>query len=646
MLFKRLCLAVFCLVSGWSLPVLPEARAQEALVRDDATTEALSGTGAANLSAVSRKQAQADEPLTPRTLPLPFRDFFTVKRLSPDTVRWFRASSVYIARTGSGNPPDLGTVVFDGRTSRNIGYSTALILSGFADSLVSHNFDLSATTPADSVYLSFYVQPAGLGDEPEPADSMTLWFWARYVKITADTLFKGTDSMQVKLDTTVTQRYEQVWALEGSPLKPFQRVMVAVVDSQYLHSGFHFKFANRATLNGAYDLWHLDQVELAANRSRNDPPPPDLALQTLPRSPFRGLTHSPMRHIGVAVPEDTLRYAIRSSVRQDLACATGFNLFDAQTNTVLTQRQTTAGFTTADSLLDIRVPQPTFTPVTSAPFSRYRLTAGLVVPNAVDDTYPDNNQAFNELDFADYLAQDDGEAEAGYGLRDTRAFGQVFELAAPDSLYAVDLAFMPRSEIFPGDRFEIAIWDYNKLIPDSFIYKRSLFLALGLTPNYFTRFPLRDTVPLPPKFMLGIIQVTNRLLGVGYDLDFNNNRRVYWDSLGTFVTSRLNGTLCLRPVLTGGEPATARHQARNPQTVALYPNPLTRGGDFQLRLPTGQRVRTVRFLDLTGRQVLELPASPAQAVFRVPETLPPSLYFVDIQLDSGESLPVQRVVIH
>jgi hypothetical protein len=215
----------------------------------------------------ARKTASDTDSLgnpVPDTLSLPFFDNFSGPYTEgaanhPDTNLWFDSRTVFTFRTSAINPPDVGTVEFDGTNDEAERYIT-VVASGTADSLLSQAFDLSSYSAADNIYLSFWVQPGGLADNPEDDDFLRLFF----------------------LDED-TNWVEQLVLAPGDTTS-FLPVAVPVNQPEYLHGGFQFKFENTAALTGHYDVWHLDYVSLDINRSLGDTVQPDAAVQNFARS--------------------------------------------------------------------------------------------------------------------------------------------------------------------------------------------------------------------------------------------------------------------------------------------------------------------------------------------------------------------------
>ncbi len=269
-------------------------------------------------------------------LVLPFFDDFKSSRIFPDTRHW-ADKAVYVNNSFCYLPPDQGVATFDALDSTGSIYPDAQPVPFVADRLTSQPFRLDSVFspvvrkmgPADSVYLSFYYQPQGLGDAPEAGDSLVLAF----LKQTGDTVFSHIDSVWVSAnvflsgpqdtlhpgDTLYAKPpcnpafyvvnystlvwndsllfpcdsvfvpatvWKTVWKVPGMTLKAFQKrygknfvqVMVPLRDSGYFFNGFRFRFFNYASIanninpswQSNVDEWNLDYVYFNRGRFAGD----------------------------------------------------------------------------------------------------------------------------------------------------------------------------------------------------------------------------------------------------------------------------------------------------------------------------------------------------------------------------------------
>ena len=185
------------------------------------------------------------------TLDLPFIDDFSKNHLPGASVVLWEDNFVFINATYPIVPPTIGVATFDGLDFNGYPYDFENPTSyGEADVLTSCTINLSEDadgnpySPSDSIYLSFYYQPQGLGDSPEPQDSLVLEFYV------------------AETDSWIHQ-----WSTPGEGQTSFRLVYIPIVDDIYFSPDFKFRFRNYATLSGNLDHWHIDVVWLDKNRS-------------------------------------------------------------------------------------------------------------------------------------------------------------------------------------------------------------------------------------------------------------------------------------------------------------------------------------------------------------------------------------------
>jgi len=274
-------------------------------------------------------------------LQLPFFDDFAKYTLYPDETKWI-GNSAFINKDFPLFPPNAGAATFDAIDGKGVIYSEADWIPFKADEMTSRFIRLDsvfdpvtkALSPADSIYLSFYYQPQGAGDEPESWDTLILEFAYR-----GDTVFSHVDSVQVPAeywlaspDDTIPPltplktpdgigcdtnlfiityeiitwndlvtmpcdsvfgpdtMWKSVWHAEGMKLSEFKeqygrdfvQVMVPLYndpsDSIFFYDSFQFRFRNYASIaddiipswRSNQDQWNVDYVYLDYNRFAGD----------------------------------------------------------------------------------------------------------------------------------------------------------------------------------------------------------------------------------------------------------------------------------------------------------------------------------------------------------------------------------------
>ncbi len=288
-----------------------------------------------DINNINIRSAGPDEPAP---IHLPFFDDFSVESVYPDPVLW-ADNEVYVNSNYPYRSINIGAATFDAIDSRGNLHANASTFGFKADSLTSHPIRMDslfipearAIVKADSIYFSFFYQPQGLGNKPEPFDSLVLEFGyyngeyhfaGYYDSITVpasayiaplDTIWPG-DTIYSPLDQCdtglfmVSNRiyvYESmitlpcdsvfletidwkwIWSSEGMSLEEFydiyftnsKQVMIPITDSTlFFRKDFRFRFFNYASLASNQspswlsncDHWNIDYVYLNTGRSAGD----------------------------------------------------------------------------------------------------------------------------------------------------------------------------------------------------------------------------------------------------------------------------------------------------------------------------------------------------------------------------------------
>ncbi len=350
----------------WCLLLLPALQAQEVL------------TGLPSNRVVHARYLQLqNQPFfkaaqKPILLTLPFFDDFKNRRVYPDARRWVE-KAVFVNNSFCYLPPDRGVATFDALDSAGNIYTNAVSVPFKADRLTSQPIRLDsvfspvakALSPADSLYLSFYFQPQGVGDAPEAGDSLVLAFrmltgdtlfshidsvWVsanRYLNGPQDTLHPGDtlpglppcdtgfyvvnystlvwgDSLLFPCDSVFVPEaiWKTVWKMPGMTLKAFRekfgkdfvQVMVPLRDSGYYYKGFQFRFFNYASIANSInpswqsnvDQWNVDWVYLNRGRYAGDTTHHALVFSGTEPNFLKSYTEMPYRQYR-ADPTNSLR---------------------------------------------------------------------------------------------------------------------------------------------------------------------------------------------------------------------------------------------------------------------------------------------------------------------------------------------------
>ena len=550
----------------------------------------------------------------------PFFDDFSHPTLRLDTSKWFipegsNRRSPQVNKHLAMRPPSFGAVVFDGLNEQGRPYNSFVLTSGNADSLVSHYLDLSGYGIADNIRLSFYLQPQGWGDAPEAVDSFFVYFIS-------------------------PSRQERVYARGGSGVSEFYSVIIPINKSEWFTTQFQIAFSNKGAQFGKLDLWHLDYVYLGLNRPANDTIFNDLSPTRLHNLATYPYTAIPAQHYNSLTPlmtdyevEISNLYSniesavIKTEISDPLGGTVFQPIFSRDKTTNLSPQMTTE--VSFDSFGEQSIDQ------IAQILHRVELSD-------ISDTHPENDIIEQLIGIDSVLAYDDGEADTGFGLNKALAFGVRFDLEKEDSLSAVWISFVPTVNFNPvnnqtvymeGRSFRLRIWDEPH--PDSILYEQvgGMNVDYGEAPNSFIRFPFNSPQPVPKTFWIGIQQLDDKPLGVGYDLSIDHDSYTYWDSAGNWVNTHSNGTLMIRPETfnTAPLPSAISDQTLEPIQIRLFPNPST-ANKVSVRFdlaPLLNGIYQARLINLQGQVVWQddiILTGQNSIQLQLPAHIPPAMY--------------------
>ncbi len=413
-------------------------------------------------------------------------------------------------------PPTLGVATLDGLDETGRAYNNRLVNAyGTADELTSKPIDLSSYTNGDSIYISFFYEPQGLGDWPNLQDSLILEFlddFEQWVGVWSVPGFQRLDS--------VTNFFRQV--LVPVKVLPFHN---------FFHNKFQFRFRNLASLSGNNDHWHLDYIRLDRNRFAADSVIIDIGyIQDMP-SVLKNYSLMPAdQYSGNADLSDSISLGVRNN-EAGTAPAPNYtqsaSLLFPTASSVFTSATQAFNASTVN-YLSINPSRDFVLPALNND-SMLMLTESFISPsdiNAANDTVR-GLQVFSNI-----LAYDDGSAERAYGLEGLglKKFAYEFELNQPDTLVAFQVLFTQINENVNDLIFSFQIWDSLRLNDVS--YTDSAVISIeNKKPYYidsingFTTYVLDTPLIVPSKLYIGWSQTDTRNLQIGYDLNSNKGYR-------------------------------------------------------------------------------------------------------------------------
>ena len=544
---------------------------------------------------------------------LPFIDDFSDYEGLPNQSKWL-SGGVVINPNYQFNPPTVGVATLDATDYYGKLYSQTTGSPFAADTLTSQPIRLDsvfspltlALSAKDSVYLSFFFQPAGgganpwetIGTQPSMADSLILefyspadgwnWIWASGGL--------SSDSLYAKYGTY------------------YQYVLIPITDEKYFTKDFQFRFRNIASLNNSpqnyisnCDEWNVDYVYLNKNRHCGDTVFKDIAFVEPAPSMLKRYQSMPSQHFVQEEMADTLSMKIVNLYNEALSSTYKFQVKNEEG---LLLYSYDGGFENISPYSEANQYQtaPTHARPTHA-FSfdlvanrRYAFDIVHTIKQGVgqDNLSANDTVKFRQV-FDNYFAYDDGTAENGVGVEPISGshLAIAYTLNAIDTLSAVDIYFNRSLNDANFKPFYICIWNSENNLPKEIIYKTERLTPESDSLNQFVRYVLEQAVLLPKgKFFVSLQTKGNDYLNIGFDRNTNSAEYTFTKTTSDWQQSFLKGSVMLRPCF--GSAAAVGLDTPKQKQVRVYPNP-TNG-----KLITDDASGSVkRLFDTNGRLVLE-----------------------------------------
>ncbi|MFC5269761.1 T9SS type A sorting domain-containing protein [Adhaeribacter terreus] len=539
-------------------------------------------------------------------LSLPFFDDFARYNNRLDATKWEPNSSVYVNDRFSKDPVSKNMVTFngflaDGRINASSSQSIVEV-----DTLTSQPINLSNRNATDSVYLSFFLQTGGIGNNPGSNASFKLEF---------------------KTNAGV---WEQVFQRSGSPtqaaLPNFTPFFVAIKDAKFFHANFQFRFRSTGRTSLVRDTWNLDYVLLNSGRQKNNAlmvddvaiiQPLNSMLQRYSAMP----AHQFIGHVATEL-NDSLYTVLKNLSGQPRA--------DSLLAFVKVGNNAPVRFD--NSSVAINAFPATYlyaaTP-TAAPFSSVsgpvNIKSIIVVENnetSLETQYNDTISRITPLQ--NYYAYDDGSAESVTSIEQGLS-GQIahkFTVNKSDMVEALTF-YLPKVQNRKGTFVNFRIWDevnsnpapshrfnYGFTVPD--IEKLDTFITI----------PVNPPVTVSGSFYVGWSASNQYFFSVGVDRNESSHGNTRSLAAGSNWVGFDPGAIMLRPVMNNNIVGITENQLAA-QNVQIYPNPATsvvniRGNFDSLRLMT-----------ITGQVVLEKASTNSEMQLKTND-LKPGLYLLQV----------------
>lgn len=549
---------------------------------------------------------------------------------SPKPLILWQDDDAFVNATYPVDPPTLGVASLEGLNRNGYPYDFFPASTGRADKLTSVPINLQSS-PADSVYLSFFYQPQGLS---------------------GDNVVQVEDSLYLEFFDVVNNEWEQRWSVGYSALQPFKQVMIPILEFEYLMNGFQFRFVNEGSLAGALDHWHIDYVRLARQRSFNDTLLVDVSYVMPESSLLATYTSVPYQHYVAAT--NTFMASEILLDQKNLDVADRFITYGMRTWELSDPSGTFVDFPTNGNNISNNA-SSTFVsthPINSAPNS-------YTYPNSANDSCafwrtqfytnatPDINRCNDTItmvqELSSYYAYDDGTAEAGYNLNVSGAkLAYEFDMTQPDTLVSVRMYFDPIFEDASTGSFLITIW--SDIQNETIIHQNVSFSSPQYTQdglNRFVDYPLDSAVVVPNKFYVGWVQTSSDKMNIGFDRNRDNSDKIWFNVSTVFQPSVLNGSLMMRPVMASDKDPFLSVQDMDEisKPMVLSPNPSD--GQFTVRFSESGAAQ-LRLFDSAGRMVMNRSVVSGEQI--AGSNLDNGMYIIQLYTLNGE-LKTSRLVI-
>ena len=503
-------------------------------------------------------------------------------------------SNAFINITYPTLPPTYGVATLDGLNKKGQPYNETSTF-GMADVLTSKPVYLSSIV--DSAYLSFYYQPGGLGNFPEPNDSLILEF---------KNSTGGWDHIWAKVNTL------------GDDIQSFKLVILPI-DGAYQYDGFQFRFRNWASINGNHDHWHLDDILLNDSRTFDDTLFRDVAIIYEPEPYLKNYRQMPWAQF-------------KDHQGEELNDQHGVFMTNNYNTIVNTSYQYEAFEKyTGDPIVPLTSPisinfDPFSTQLTS--YSTFNIPSDIenydndsmifslkYILNPAGDINHRNDTLLFDQKFYNYYAYDDGTAEKVYALIGTGSKLAIrFFANEPDTLKEVYIHWAydegPKSNLF----FSLMVWDAidttlataseNIIFQNDFLSPRYVDSINGFYVYKLVDFLGNPTpVVVDGYFYVGWLQSQEEYLNVGFDENSDAQDNVFYNTGGAWQKSNFPGAIMIRPQVGGDYSLYSGIQqpVNGIQEINVYPNPVSNILSIDLNR-SGSKIK-YQIYDQAGRMI-------------------------------------------
>lgn len=555
------------------------------------------------------------------TVEIPFFDDFSQSAIFPDPGLWEPYGGTYINNRYAINPPTINAASFDGLDHTGNAYSASEQF-GETDKLVSRpiqfgNFPAKGDSSRQTVYISFFWQPAGHLEVPDSAEG---------------------DRLELQLKNQNNQ-WETLWAEYGDSSQPFQ-IAIERIPEQFLYDGFQFRFqcyGNRA----GFDGWHVDYIYLNKGRDVNNIHFEDQSFGSTPTSILKDYLAMPYNQFKAGKDEvlaDSVFVHI-NNLDDIFNSNEYFGVLQDCTDNAVLDTIVKNTFTFEGNTFGYEIGGPVNNNIIPAKDEPFTIANNFEINGDKDFSgqgyidFTQNNRISFQNRFKNYYAYDDGTAETGFGLDEAGGDMAVeYTLYEPDTLWGIGIALVNTGPNMLGNTFVLKVWKelddnndpaYTKIHTYQY-YSESIIIDNDDSTNALNYYQLEEPLYLDEgTFYLGFQNTIDRKLPIGWDENNDATGKTYGKtgvSWYNFEDVNIDdGTLMMRPyfkrnpdnVISAREyPGSVQE---NTDAIQVYPNPAKKHihieGNFNaiaLHHLNGKRVYHQRFKKFTKKHAITL----------------------------------------
>jgi len=695
---KRIIFLLTCALLSWSATM-----AQEQLVglgSNPVIKQALKTEGANAI--IDGKELIK---LVPIHLPV-FTDFHT-DNIFPDTAL-FSDNEAFINADFPYRSVNIGAATLDAIDAHGNIYPEASQFPFIADHLTSRPIRLDslflpgetrALSPSDSIYFSFFYQPQGRGNRPEPFDSLILEFGFH----DGDSVFAYMDSITVPasnylldpndtiwpFDTiyapqlcnpgvyminfdTITWEdmitlpcdsvfeanvyWDRIWATEGMSLQEFydqyntysRQVIIPITDSaRYFQEYFYFRFFNYASLandinpdwKSNCDQWNIDYIYLDIDRTQADTFYRAITFAERAPSFLEKYTAMPLRQYRND-PTNQLKDSLKLYIT-NLSTDT-FNVYYEY---ILDERGASYNHTYNGGFANLY------------PFFKSGYQSCENVPQHAcpprDFLFPLNSQADSSSYNVRHVIRDQSNPDLGDTIHFIQKFYNyyAYDDGTPELGYGLRgiAMFFNRVQGDHNDNFfTMKVWDNNNGKPGNVIWEQE-----NLKPKFSEQLNRLQIYEIDPPlavigtFFIGWEQTTAALLNVGFDTHYDASENLFYNATGSWEQSLMAGSLIMRPLLFYYYDPFGIDEKLPDNSWSIYPNPVT-GRQIHIKnslIPAYELESTgarIRIYDMTGRNLIDTPYKSTVTT----HSLKNGFYIIHIFDETGGLNHMHKIIIN